>query len=112
MDRYKECRQGSGSNRTNVDISVDCAGGLGSRSEEGSSTLEARSQRRKLFLAFSGSNNPDAVAWYGPRWGHLDQALVRLLGWRAVWRLANRTRKLIPRCTRTHRVATKAPNQM
>lgn len=27
-------------------------------------------------FAFSGSNDPDAVAWYGPRWGRADQALV------------------------------------
>jgi formylglycine-generating enzyme required for sulfatase activity len=63
-------------------------------------------------LAFSGSNNPDAVAWYGPRWGPVDQALVGVFGWRAGWRLANRMRKLLPRRTRTHPVATKAPNQM
>jgi formylglycine-generating enzyme required for sulfatase activity len=63
-------------------------------------------------LAFSGSNNPDAVAWYGPRWRPVDQGLVRLLGWRIGWRLANKTRKLFPRHTRTHPVATKAPNQM
>ena len=63
-------------------------------------------------LAFSGSNNPDAVAWYGPRWRPADRALVRLLGWRIGWRLANKTRKLFPRHTRTHPVATKAPNQM
>jgi formylglycine-generating enzyme required for sulfatase activity len=63
-------------------------------------------------FAFSGSNNPDAVAWYGPRWGRADQALVRLLGWRVGWRMANRARKLLGRRTQTHPVATKAPNQM
>jgi formylglycine-generating enzyme required for sulfatase activity len=63
-------------------------------------------------LAFSGSNDPDEVAWYGPRWRRGDQALVALLGWRAGWRLANRTRKLMPRRTQTHAVAGKAPNQL
>jgi sulfatase modifying factor 1 len=63
-------------------------------------------------FAFSGSNDPDEVAWYGPRWGRADQALVRLLGWRAGWRLANRVRKLLPRRTRTHPVGVKAPNQL
>jgi formylglycine-generating enzyme len=41
-------------------------------------------------FAFSGSNDPDAVAWYGPRWGRADQTLVRVLGWAAGWRGANR----------------------
>lgn len=63
-------------------------------------------------LAFSGSNDPDAVAWYGPRWGRADQALVGLLGWQAGWRLANRARKVLPRPTRTHPVGAKAPNQL
>jgi sulfatase modifying factor 1 len=63
-------------------------------------------------LAFSGSNDPDRVAWYGPRWRPADQALVTLLGWRTGWRLANRARKLMPRHTRTHPVATKDPNQL
>lgn len=63
-------------------------------------------------LAFSGSNEPDEVAWCGPRWRRGDQALVALLGWRAGWRLANRVRKLMPRGTRTHPVGRKAPNQL
>ena len=63
-------------------------------------------------FAFSGSNDADEVAWYGPRWGRADQALVGLLGWRAGWRLANRVRKLLPRRTRTHPVGAKAPNQL
>lgn len=63
-------------------------------------------------FAFSGSNDPDAVAWYGPRWRSADQALVKLLGWPAGWRFANRLRKMLPRRTRTHPVGQKAPNQL
>jgi formylglycine-generating enzyme len=63
-------------------------------------------------FAFSGSNDPDAVAWYGPRWGRADQTLVRVLGWPAGWRGANRIRRLLPRHTRPHPVASKAPNQL
>jgi formylglycine-generating enzyme required for sulfatase activity len=63
-------------------------------------------------FAFSGSNDPDEVAWYGPRWGRADQALVGLLGWQHGWRLANRARKLLPRRTRTHPVGAKATNQL
>jgi formylglycine-generating enzyme required for sulfatase activity len=63
-------------------------------------------------FAFSGSNNPDDVAWYGPRWRRADQALVQLLGWRAGWHVANRVRKLLPRHTRTHPVGAKSPNQL
>jgi len=63
-------------------------------------------------FAFSGSNEPNEVAWYGPRWRRADQALVDLLGWRAGWRLANRVRKMIPRRTRTHPVGAKAANQL
>ena len=63
-------------------------------------------------FAFSGSNDPDVVAWYGPRWGRADQSLAKVLGWPAGWRVANRLRKLLPSHTRTHPVATKAPNQL
>jgi formylglycine-generating enzyme required for sulfatase activity len=63
-------------------------------------------------LAFSGSNDPDAVAWYGPRWRLADQALVDLLGWRAGWRLTNRLRKMLPRHTQTHPVGSKAANPL
>lgn len=63
-------------------------------------------------FAFSGSNDPDTVAWYGPRWGPADQALVQLLGWRLGWRMACRTRAPLPRRTRTHPAAAKAPNQL
>jgi formylglycine-generating enzyme required for sulfatase activity len=63
-------------------------------------------------LAFSGSNDPDEVAWYGPRWRRAHQLLVDLLGWRVGWRLACRLRRLVPRRTRTHPVGTKAGNQV
>ena len=63
-------------------------------------------------FAYSGSNNPDAVAWYGRRWTPADDALVGLFGSRGGWRVANRIRKLMPRHTYTHPVATKAPNQL
>jgi formylglycine-generating enzyme required for sulfatase activity len=62
-------------------------------------------------FAFSGSNDPDAVAWYGPRWTGRHQALVRLLGWRTAWRLANRLPSRKP-FTRTRPVATKRPNPL
>jgi len=63
-------------------------------------------------FAFSGSNNPDTVAWYGPRWRRGDQALVAVLGWRSGWHLANRLRKALPHRTRTHPVGLKAPNAL
>lgn len=64
-------------------------------------------------FAFSGSNSPDDVAWYGPRWNRVDQALVNALGWRAGWRGTNRIRKLLPRPrSHTHPVALKQPNQL
>jgi formylglycine-generating enzyme required for sulfatase activity len=63
-------------------------------------------------LAFSGSNNPVEVAWFGPRWRRTDQALVNFLGWQVGWRLANRLRKVLPRHTRTHPVGSKAANQL
>jgi formylglycine-generating enzyme required for sulfatase activity len=62
-------------------------------------------------FAFSGSNDPDRVAWYGPRWTSGRQALVQLLGWRLGWRLAGRW-PLLRRPTETHDVALKAPNQL
>lgn len=54
-------------------------------------------------FVFSGSHDIDAVAWYGRRWSR-----PRILGWRRFGR--RRFGKLFP--TRTHDVATKAPNQL
>jgi formylglycine-generating enzyme len=62
-------------------------------------------------FAFSGSNDPDQVAWYGPRWTPARDLVVRLLGRRLGWRLAGRWSRL-RRPTRTHDVASKAPNQL
>jgi formylglycine-generating enzyme required for sulfatase activity len=62
-------------------------------------------------FAFSGSNDPDEVAWYGPRWTSARDAVVRVLGPRLGWRIAGRWPRL-RRPTRTHDVATKAPNQL
>ncbi len=57
---------------------------------------------------YSGSNDPDAVAWYGPRWTRGHELACRLLGWHTVGRWG----KFRGRPTRTHDVATKAPNQL
>jgi formylglycine-generating enzyme required for sulfatase activity len=62
-------------------------------------------------FAFSGSHDPDLVAWYGPRWTAGRQLCLRLLGPRLGWRLAGRW-PLLRRPTRTHDVATKAANQL
>ena len=61
---------------------------------------------------WSGASDPDPVAWYGPRWGAMDQALVRLLGDWPGWRAANRLRKMFPRRKESQPVGTKAPNQL
>jgi sulfatase modifying factor 1 len=62
---------------------------------------------------FSGSNDPDEVAWYGPRWKGAHDMVCRILGPRAGWRAVNRLRKMLPqRETHTHKVAAKAPNQL
>lgn len=75
--------------------------------------------RWKDEFRFSGSNDPDAVAWFGPRWSRAHQAAARILGWRVAWRLAGTplgwmfTWKSVRSVrTRTHEVATKAPNQL
>jgi formylglycine-generating enzyme required for sulfatase activity len=60
---------------------------------------------------FSGSNDPDAVAWYGPRWRRGHQWLVHTFGWPLGWRLAN-TVVWGRHGTLTHPVASKAPNQL
>jgi formylglycine-generating enzyme required for sulfatase activity len=62
-------------------------------------------------FAFSGSNDPDRVAWYGPRWTRARQVVVRLLGPGFGWRLAGRWPRR-RRATETHDVALKAPNQL
>ena len=62
-------------------------------------------------FAFSGSDEPDEVAWYGPRWTRGRQAILRLLGPRVGWRIAGRWPRF-RRPTETHDVASKAPNQL
>ena len=59
---------------------------------------------------YSGSNDPDEVAWYGPRWTRTHDFVTRLFGPRRGWRIVNRVRLRTP--THTHEVATKAPNQL
>jgi formylglycine-generating enzyme required for sulfatase activity len=64
---------------------------------------------------FSGSNDPDAVAWYGPRWGRAHRLASKVLGPRRGWRATNwvhRRMRSMRRPTRTHDVASKAPNQL
>jgi sulfatase modifying factor 1 len=61
-------------------------------------------------LTFSGSNDIDRVAWYGPRFSAARRLVCQLLGWRLGWRLTSRFPVRKP--TRTHEVATKAPNQL
>src|SRR5688572_13251841 len=56
---------------------------------------------------YSGSNDPDAVAWYGSRWTRRHEVASRVFGWHIVGRWGG---KYLP--TRTHDVATKAPNQL
>jgi formylglycine-generating enzyme required for sulfatase activity len=60
---------------------------------------------------YSGSNDPDKVAWYGPRWTRGHDLVRQLLGWRLGWRLIGRVR-FYKKPTRIHNVATKAPNQL
>jgi formylglycine-generating enzyme required for sulfatase activity len=62
-------------------------------------------------FAFSGSNNADDVAWYGPRWTRGRQALMQMFGPRLGWKIAGRW-PMIRRPTRTHDVASKRPNQL
>jgi formylglycine-generating enzyme len=61
-------------------------------------------------FVYSGSNDPDAVAWYGPRWKRRHDLVMRLLGWPLGWRTIGRVR--VRRPTRIHGVGLKAPNQL
>ena len=60
--------------------------------------------------AFSGSNNPNRVAWYGPRWNVACDLVRRAIGWRLAWRLLGRPILKWP--THTHDVGLKQPNQL
>ena len=59
---------------------------------------------------FSGSNDPDEVAWYGRRWTKGLDRVTRAAGWRLGWHVIGRIMKA--RRTRTHDVALKKPNQL
>lgn len=61
-------------------------------------------------LRFSGSNDIDKVAWYGPRFSRAHRLVCQILGWRLGWRLIGRFQRRRP--THTYEVATKAPNQL
>jgi len=62
-------------------------------------------------FVYSGSHDPDEVAWYGPRWTLRREHAARLLGPRLGWRVFGRVR-FRRKATRTHEVAAKAPNQL
>jgi formylglycine-generating enzyme required for sulfatase activity len=61
---------------------------------------------------YSGSNNPDEVAWYGMRWTKAHDLVAGLLGPRRGWHIVGRLPRFRRTPTRTHDVATKAPNQL
>jgi len=61
---------------------------------------------------YSGSNDPDEVAWYGPRWTQAHELVSRLLGPRRGWHFVGRLPRYRRKPTRTHEVASKAPNQL
>lgn len=63
-------------------------------------------------LRFSGSNDVDAVAWYGRRWIQPLQWVAHVLGWKRGWRVANGIARVKPKLTRTHPVGRKAANQL
>ncbi len=61
---------------------------------------------------YSGSNDPNEVAWYGPRWSEAHELFSRVVGARRGWRTIGRLGRFRKSMTRTHEVATKAPNQL
>jgi len=63
-------------------------------------------------FAFSGGNDPDEVAWYGPRWTPRHDLMARVFGWRIAWKLAHVFGPPGRLRTRTHPVAEKKPNQL
>ena len=62
--------------------------------------------------AYSGSNDPDAVAWYGPRWTAAHELAARVLGWRLAWRWIGRFRLYRWKRSHSHPVGRKAANQL
>ena len=63
-------------------------------------------------FVYSGSNDPNEVAWYGLRWRRSHELLSRMLGPRLGWHIVGRLPRFRRTPTRTHDVATKAPNQL
>ena len=61
-------------------------------------------------FTYSGSNNAEKVAWYGPHWTRRRDFASWLVGRRLGWRIFGRSR--FARATRTHDVALKSPNQL
>ncbi|HYW72762.1 MAG TPA: SUMF1/EgtB/PvdO family nonheme iron enzyme [Pyrinomonadaceae bacterium] len=61
---------------------------------------------------YSGSNDPDQVAWYGPRWNALHEMISRVLGPGRGWRTVGRLPRFRRRPSHVHDVATKKPNQL
>ncbi|HMD36992.1 MAG TPA: formylglycine-generating enzyme family protein [Vicinamibacterales bacterium] len=62
--------------------------------------------------AFSGSNDPDRVGWYGRRWNRFHQLVFTLGGgWPLGWHLVHRIPRIKTK-TFTHPVGSKAPNQL
>lgn len=63
-------------------------------------------------FVYSGSNDPDQVAWYGPRWTSAHELFSRIVGGRRGWRLIGRLGRFRKSLTQTHEVARKAANQL
>ena len=63
-------------------------------------------------FTYSGSNDPDEVAWYGPRWTSTHDAVAREFGWQFAWNKFARMNRTNRAPTQTHPVAMKAPNQL
>lgn len=61
-------------------------------------------------FVYSGSNDPNKVAWYGRRWTRAHDLAAKVFGWRFAWYGLGRLQRKVP--TRTHKVALKAPNQL
>jgi len=63
-------------------------------------------------FVYSGSNDPDQVAWYGPRWTSGHELFSRIVGARRGWRIIGRFGRFRKSLTQTHEVATRQANQL